>query len=393
MEYLMNKSVVVITNDRVRNKMAMPSTFHPKSIHQLPYSQTLPRRLFGRSDLECDLFRAGRLGALASRTEHAMVDGMSELDVVPPAFWNDAISVKVMYVLYSMRVSMPEAQVPLSEDSRQHGRKQQGLASPYVKREQGNVETPPSPSAATSPKRAVFMPVCVFRRPLGHGPAGPPTCSLATESCIPLAWQLLGPPGSLTSQLRVLAAGPSIGLSTSVFSVQCPPIFKVLPQQRAPAGVSAGRTRGGHLLAWPGADGPRRASFPSPITQQLCIRHPRPNCAGGGVCVLRFLSPLPAVALPGETRGGIVIAAYAAPRGSNRQPVLLPTAARPECWQLASVPLPFPPLFAHPKEEGSSREGAGRGRRRSVPRPGRRGPRPGTRSATGSPAAACSGRQ
>lgn len=62
--------------------------------------------------------------------------------------------------------------------------------------------------------------------------------------------------------------------------------------------------------------------------------------------MLRFLSPLRAVALPGETRGGIVIAAYAAPRGSNRQPVLLPTAARPERWQLASAPLTFPP-FAH----------------------------------------------
>lgn len=90
---------------------------------------------------------------------------------------------------------------------------------------------------------------------------------------------------------------------------------------------------------------------------------------------MRFLSPLRAVALPGETRGGIVIAAYAAPRGSNRQPVLLPTTARPERWQIASAPLTFSP-FAHPKEEGSSREGAGRGRRRSVPRPGRRSPRP-----------------
>lgn len=41
---------------------------------------------------------------------------------------------------------MLEARVPLSEDTGQHGRNQQGLASPRVKREQGNMETPPSSS-------------------------------------------------------------------------------------------------------------------------------------------------------------------------------------------------------------------------------------------------------
>lgn len=70
-------------------------------------------------------------------------------------------------------------------------------------------------------------------------------------------------------------------------------------QQQTPASVQDGRTRpadphsGRPLSAWPGegADGPWPASFPSRVTQQLCSRHLRPNCVGGGVRALRFLPP------------------------------------------------------------------------------------------------------
>lgn len=84
--------------------------------------------------------------------------------------------------------------------------------------------------------------------------------------------------------------------------------------------------------AWPGANGP---CFPVLLTQRLCSRHLRPNCAGA-VFVRRAFSPR------GEASG---------PRNRClRSPVELRPAARPppqaccrEGWQLASGPPPCLP--------------------------------------------------
>lgn len=113
--------------------------------------------------------------------------------------------------------------------------------------------------------------------------------------------------------------------------------------------------------AWRGwVDGPQRASFPSRVTQQLCSRHLRPNCAGGGVLCVELSLPAPGRRGSPERRRGILIAASAAqPRVAARPRQPLPRRSAPRVLAACQPPPPaFPP--AHPKVgllSGVCREG------------------------------------
>lgn len=113
-------------------------------------------------------------------------------------------------------------------------------------------------------------------------------------------------------------------------------------------------TRGGRLLARPGADGPRPASFPSPITQQLCLRHLRPNRAGGGVCALAVSRSGPSRS-PGRRAGRCNRRRRSA---AGLQPAAGPSA-RPPPRAPAARQRPLP--GAHPEEADGSSARCGEG--------------------------------